>query len=385
MTGSSPSATEGLRLASPEQPVPPVRVAVDYFPTLDGLRAIAILLVLYNHVPQLMGHDDGTDGVFWWGSRGAWLGVDLFFVLSGFLITNILLQAKGKPHALRRFWVRRALRIFPLAYAYLLVLLVLAVAVPGFGALRDKASFIGAATYTLNFHIAAEGWNDAAFAILWSLCVEEHFYFVWPLVALFARRAVVVVALIAVLIVTPVLRAHFAASVGSVGVYVMTMFRWDTLAWGALLAIAWNSRWRTSMQRIARVLLLPAIVVVGAIVLLPISAVDAGVTPWFETVGFSLIAGSFAVCCVCALDARSWMRTVLSHPWLVWMGRVSYGLYIWHVVIAAVLVKVLDGLHVQLPLHVSALLWLALLLPFAALSYRCYEAPMLRLKQRFSA
>src|SRR5688572_5977404 len=88
--------------------------AGSYFPTLDGLRAIAILLVLYNHVPQLLGHDDGTDGAFWYGSRGAWLGVDLFFVLSGFLITNILLQGRGRPRALRRFWVRRALRIFPL-------------------------------------------------------------------------------------------------------------------------------------------------------------------------------------------------------------------------------------------------------------------------------
>ena len=354
-----------------------------YFPSLDGLRAVAILLVLYNHVPQLMGRDDGSDGVFWAASRGAWLGVDLFFVLSGFLITNLLLQDRERPRALRRFWVRRAFRIFPLAYGYLFVLGVVAWCVPGFGMLRDARAMAAAATYTLNFRVAAVGWATASYSILWSLCVEEHFYFLWPCVALFARRAVLWWVVAALIVGTPVLRATIAHDCGPVALYVSTFCRWDSLAFGALLALVWNSTWRDAAVRAARVLLLPALAFVGYVLLHPMSAVDPAVPTWFEGIGFTGIAAAFAVVCAVALDERPWTNWLLAHPALVWLGRISYGVYIWHVLVAEIVLHTADAAHVAIPLTARVVLWMALLLPWSAASHRWFELPTQRLRVQF--
>ncbi|MBL8732338.1 MAG: acyltransferase [Planctomycetes bacterium] len=356
-----------------------------YFPTLDGLRAIAILLVLYNHVPQLMGRDDGSDGEFWAASRGAWLGVDLFFVLSGFLITNLLLRDRGQPHALRRFWVRRAFRIFPLAYGYLLVLGLVAICVPGFGELHDTAAFLTAATYTLNFRVVGHGWSAACFSILWSLCVEEHFYFLWPGVALFARERLVAVVVVVLIVGTPLLRAALGHACGPAGLYVLTCCRWDSLAWGAGLALLWNSALQQRTVRLARWLLVPALVLVGFVLGQPVSAVDPAVPPWFEIVGFTGIAAAFTVLCAVALAGGRWVHLLLAQPLLVWIGRVSYGVYIWHVLLAEIVIRIADTVHASASLPLRAGIWFALLLPWAALSHRAFELPVQRLRGRFSA
>ena len=356
-----------------------------YFPSLDGLRAIAILLVLYNHVPQLMGRDDGSDGAFWAASRGAWLGVDLFFVLSGFLITNILLHGQGRPRALRQFWLRRAFRIFPLAYGYLFVLGVFACCMPGFGMLRNTSAFLTAATYTLNFKVVASGWMTACFSILWSLCVEEHFYFLWPCVVLFARRTVVAGVVAALVVGTPLLRAWVGHDYGPVGLYVLTFCRWDSLAWGAGLALLWNTPWRSQVLRGARWLLLPALGFVGYVLFHPMSAVDPAVPTWFETIGFTGIAASFTVICAVAMAEGAMARRLLTHPVAVWIGRVSYGIYIWHVLLAEIVTHVSDAVHVTMPLPLRATVWFVLLLPTAAMSHRWFELPVQGLREHFEA
>jgi len=353
--------------------------------TLDGLRAIAVLLVLYNHAPQLLGSGGGDDGAVWHGSPGAWLGVDLFFVLSGFLITSILRHGRQRPHALRRFWIRRALRIFPLAYAYLAVLALVGWCVPGYAHLRTDATYPWAASYLLNFHIAWHGWSTAALGILWSLAVEEHFYLLWPLGALRASRRTLVGLLVAMIAFTPLVRALTLPHLGAVGVYVTTFCRWDTLACGALLALAWDSPGRERIRRVASWLAWPSLAVIAAVVAIPVSPIAPTTPTWFHVVGYSAVAGAFTVWCACALDPSPSLRRMLGHPALAAIGRISYGLYVWHVLVAEAIVRALARLHLAPGLGVQVAIWLAALGVVAAASYRWFEAPLLRWKDRLAA
>lgn len=361
--------------------LPPPSAPV-HWPALDGLRALAVLLVLYNHAPPLL-FGDGGRGI-WHGSRGAWLGVDLFFVLSGFLITSILLQAHGRPGALRRFWLRRALRIFPLAYAYLVTLAVVTWLVPGFLHLRDASAFGVAAVYLINFHIATHGWPATAFSLLWSLAVEEHFYLVWPFVVLHLPRRLVVVVVLALVALAPLLRAVELSRLGAVGVYVTTHCRCDTLAWGALLAIGWHGAVRERLRRLAGWLLVPSLACVGWVLVTPLPPLGPLTPEWFHVGGYSAIAASFTVWCAFAVEPPPWLQHALGNAVLGRIGRISYGLYVWHVLTAELTVRGLARLHLEACEPLLVITWLVLLFATASLSHRWLEAPLLRLKDRIA-
>jgi len=207
------------------------RLVRGHMPALDGLRGIAILLVLAHGFDVIQtrggpGHD--VDLVLDVG----WIGVQLFFVLSGFLITGILLDTRSSPHYFRKFWVRRALRIFPLYYGVLLV-----AALFGHGSIYLW-------TYTNNF-ATAFGHGDPTFPHFWSLAVEEQFYLLWPLVVwLVARRGVVAlsVALSALAIASRIYARH---RWGYEAAYEFTPCRMDALAIGAgTAALIRSDRWR---------------------------------------------------------------------------------------------------------------------------------------------
>src|SRR5882757_2915142 len=165
-----------------------------YIKSLDGLRAMAIILVLSLHT-----------GVMHFG----WIGVQLFFVLSGFLITGILWKEKSKmqpiSYKFKKFWVRRALRILPLYYGYLVVL-GLAYLFFHFPA-SYKTYMPYLLTYTYNFTRTLPDWTmDPAFAHLWSLAIEEQFYVFFPLILLLAPPRFVKIFMVAIIILTPVTR-----------------------------------------------------------------------------------------------------------------------------------------------------------------------------------
>lgn len=361
------------------EPKPPV-----HHPGLDGLRAIAVLLVLYGHAPQLLGRNNGNDGGIWHCSRGAWIGVDLFFVLSGFLITSILLRARGTDGALRRFWIRRALRIFPLAYLYLLTLALIARLLPNFDHLAAPGPHLWAATYLINFHIAAQGWTTATIALLWSLAVEEQFYLGWPLLVLRASRRTILMVVVGMIVLTPVLRAVLAPRLGLDAVYVLTFCRWDTLAFGALLALAYDSAWRPRLTHLTRWLWMPATVTIGWVLAAPIKAVDPATPSWFTAVGYTAVAASFAVWCAVALEIERLPARLLARPLIARIGRISYGLYVWHVLVAELLVRGLHRLGVAGDLIERSLLWLVALWLVASASFRWVESPLLRCKDRLA-
>src|SRR5437588_9009399 len=163
-----------------------------YIPALDGLRGLAILLVMGYHFGQDADGGGTALGPFLSPVFGVgYHGVDLFFVLSGFLITGILLDMKDRPRYFRNFYIRRILRIFPLYYAVLfclLVLLPLLVTPPVFPFAEAQRRQAWLWLYASNIYHAWTGhWRLTGFSHLWSLAVEEHFYLIWPVVIFFCR------------------------------------------------------------------------------------------------------------------------------------------------------------------------------------------------------
>src|SRR6478735_7238859 len=183
------SAVGELPLTSPS--VAPTATVDKHVPALDGLRGVAILVVMLFHmamVPPI-----GRVASVWASvTHFGGLGVDIFFVLSGFLITGILLNAREQPHYFRNFYARRALRIFPLYYAVVfLSLVVLPRAMPWtvakFGTVNREAVWYW--FHLSNFAIARRGaFVHGVLDVSWSLAIEEQFYLIWPAIVLFASR-----------------------------------------------------------------------------------------------------------------------------------------------------------------------------------------------------
>jgi peptidoglycan/LPS O-acetylase OafA/YrhL len=207
---------------------------------LDGFRAIAILWVLLLHF--FYGWAPMPPNGFAWVPRilleivsHGWLGVDLFFILSGFLITGILIDARSKEHYFRNFYARRSLRILPL---YWICILVMGLT---YGVVNPHArAFLGISLLFLaNFAHALGVRAPHGPGVFWSLAVEEHFYLLWPLLVRFMRRSTLLVFTLLLVIGSPILRGY-CAHLGmdpEKQIYVYSYFRFDGLALGAILAM----------------------------------------------------------------------------------------------------------------------------------------------------
>jgi len=300
-------------------------------PELDSLRGVAILLVLWFHgfnYPGLVWSQfSGPARLFLTGAVGGWIGVNLFFVLSGFLITGILLDSKPKPNFYGRFYIRRALRILPAFYALLLLLIVL----PRTGWLEHRRvglpfvglSFLYMANLTSLFGVPEQ------YAVLWSLAVEEHFYLVWPgVVRVLSRRAVGWCAL-AIFVASPGIRAL----VYGLGYDATANYTWlvaDGLAIGALMGALSRDRLASS----GSMLYFCATCTTAAIALFVLG------TPFGIWRGSSFVGAVFRLTAVnlfCAgvlsmtmLMGITRFKWIVQFPVLRWFGKISYGLYLVH-------------------------------------------------------
>ena len=294
-------------------------------PELDSLRGIAILGVLFLHGfywPYSSLHLSRAGTLFLRVTQPGWLGVNLFFVLSGFLITGILLDSRNRPDYYRRFYGRRALRILPAYYLLLLLLGLLGQA----GAAYLGLSFIYLANVTNLFGVA----ND--YGPLWSLAVEEHYYILWP--TLVRRLSLTRVAAVAsaIFVGAPALRAlafHFGFTSGLAS---YTWFVCDGLAAGSLLAILLRAG--IAREKITQVacLLIAISLCVGVIgapygILTRNSVLGAALQ---HTVISILFAGMLLASLL--LGTSRYQRWI-NRPILHFFGYISYGLYLIHLMV----------------------------------------------------
>jgi len=358
-------------------------------PTVDGLRGIAILLVLWYHAPflfrQLPEFSDQQNpwaslGPFWLMSLGGWRGVELFFVISGFLITLILIRVRGVKGSLA-FWERRALRILPLAFLYLVALFALVTLGDPLHMLPNFDGWAWYAFYVGNIHIAINGWQPLAVMILWSLAIEEQFYLVWPFLVRMYNARYVLSCSIGLIILAPFIRAVIFSAADYPATYVFTFCRLDALASGAVIAVLYSAA--ESRQRLiaaCKKLTVPALAIVMITVLVPFSPSFPPTRPWlFTVVGYSLLAASFAVLLAASLGMEGPIKRLLTSRILMFLGRRCYGLYLWHVLAAALAVAALK--HWEVGFYAHIVLWLAILLTMASVSWLYFEEPILRFKR----
>lgn len=366
-----------------------------YLPQLDGLRGVAIILVLLHHLTiyrPASGIDEWIASVPLIG----WCGVDLFFVLSGFLITGILIDSRDSTRYFTSFYARRTLRIFPLYYVCVFAALILLPMLPTLhrviaGPYADPPQ-LPYWLYLTNFSVASRGLVHGWLDIAWSLAIEEQFYIVWAVVVWICLPRWLGWICGALVLLAPIARAiAVSRGVDTTTIYVLTWFRVDALAMGALLA--WLMR-RNAFPSLAR--FAPWVAVAGIAGLAAIT-IDAGEswwwTPWMQTAGYSLTLFTGASMLVLALSrpADSLWPRLLSMGWLRAFGKYAYSLYLFHLPVMRLMREyVFDpGKYEALALTPwigQMLFYAAAIAPAFALSWvswKFFEAPILRLKERF--
>lgn len=308
-------------------------VAGMHIPALDGIRGVAVILVLFHHFMLAFPKGDPVLAFIVGISRFGSSGVDLFFALSGFLITGVLLDLQGRERPLVKFFARRSLRIFPLYYAVLLGLFVVVPLVSHVS--EDYRQFASHQvwywTYTTNFLFAFDlSTSDFTAGHFWSLAVEEQFYMVWPFVVLWmARRALFRLCLGLVAFGLLFRCACFLFGWGESAAYVLMFSRVDVLAAGGLGAIA--LRECSDLIRARRFAMW--VLVGGTLVFGAICAFQGGFRrgPVMMTAGFSALAIVYAATVfLVAGKADSVLSRFFRNPSLCFFGKYSYGMYVYH-------------------------------------------------------
>lgn len=313
-----------------------------HIPGLDGLRGLAILTVLFHNVGYFEEPADSLAiKIIRLAVGGGWVGVQLFFVLSGFLITSILLDTKQDAHYFRSFYVRRVLRIFPLYYLTLIVAFLVLPRFMDLGNWTEQARRVQVWhwTYLLNWFDALPGLGH-----FWSLAVEEQFYLIWPFVVFFLSTDRLIRTCGALIVSALLIRIVMVIGHAPVEqVYSFTITRWDALACGAAIAVAMRDRFW--YERVVTWLRWSAIPM--CVVLLLIAIAEHGLLPWSplsQTAGYSALALLFGYLILAVVDpskSTGWMRRVTEARWLRFFGKYSYGIYVLH-----------------LPIHQLGKLWL---------------------------
>ena len=352
-------------------------------PSLDGIRGLAALFIVGTHAVRFAHPPFPPTGALSRVGAEFGLGVDLFFVLSGFLITRILLRSIDEPHYFKNFYARRALRIFPVYYLFVAIMVLvvpLTVGDPAFShALRKQQLWLW--LYASNLEIAVHGWPAWPGEMLthaWSLAIEEQFYLVWPILIKLLRRRKVPVAIW----VGYALSIGLRAAIGLLGygsrARVLTPAHLDGFMLGAWLAYLFESeaspatlrRWAWSFAACGLAVRIYASTIAFENL--------ANVLICSESLGFAaLLAFSLAG------DGNSVLNRCLRTRWLMGIGTYSYGIYLFHQPLFA-----WAGQHVSggTLLTRSTLLFIgvgAVSLAMAVASYHLFEMRFLRLKSRF--
>jgi peptidoglycan/LPS O-acetylase OafA/YrhL len=360
-------------------------------PALDGIRGIAVLLVVYHNAgsAQVQATSPLMKALFYTHAYG-WVGVQLFFALSGFLITGILLDARGanRPEALRSFWVRRALRIFPLYYAVVLLLSLVTLSRGRSADFGSPADLWWYWTYLCNWG-QPRGHVISVLAHFWSLAVEEQFYATWPLLVLFCTPRVTLRASIGLAAVSLVLRIWLCSRGLAEATYENTFTRMDALALGAVAAVV--ARDPIALRRVAPVL---GWTIIGSLAVLfamaPFTRAFNSDNPVVQTAGYVFLSVLSAALVLWGVVNENVPRArFLQARWLRWFGKYSYGIYVLHfpfeVLLARRLGPVINGAAASRAFFAWALhevLVCTFAVGAALLSFRFVEQPALAWRER---
>jgi peptidoglycan/LPS O-acetylase OafA/YrhL len=364
-----------------------MRVERFYRPELDALRFFAFFSVFIFHAaPRTLDFYSAAGAPPWLSNllisifgAGAY-GVDLFFALSAYLITSLLLRERATTGALdlRGFYLRRILRIWPLYLAFVAFAALIALIIPS-----QHLPF----HYVTAYCLLAGNWSyvfyglPASFAVpLWTISIEEQFYLAWPLAIRKATVRSMTLIAVSLLVVANAWRIWLAVHAAPTDQMEYNTFtRLDPIAWGVLIALF--SHKLPQFSRGQRISLLG----VGAIACIAeyafsITSVPPKFSTWKLAVGHPMTALASAVILLSVMGSQN---PLLRKSWLLYLGKISYGLYVLHE-FAHFCARYIMPASTPLQVAAQTIISLALTILLAAASYRWLESPFLRLKERFA-
>jgi len=324
---------------------------------VDGVRAIAIALVVAHHFDLL---------------PLGWTGVHLFFVLSGMLITGILRQSRNERSYWCPFYLKRATRILP-------PVLIAVLSAATFFSLPWRKIGIYYVFFAANFAETLYRGESRTLAVMWSLAVEEQFYFLWPFAVRFLSRRQLIRLLIVILVAEPILRALATPSFStSWPIFFLTPFQLDGLAAGCLLSLIFESETATEVLRARCVrFLFMSLSAFAVFSLLPrFHRADNSIL--FNSLGYSLVV-AIAACFISFIVLRpdNVVSKILGSSRIVFVGTISYGIYLFHPLmmeISADILKAVGFYHQRTMAPVT----IAAIVAISWLSFRFYEQPIVR-------
>ena len=390
MNDTSTGSSVADRLAAPSD------WKMGWAPQLDGLRAIATMSIMVFHFLSSFGDLVG----------GLVIGVDVFFALSGFLITTLLFAEMEKKQtiSIRRFYIRRAVRLFPALYTLLAVFLVFALAAGG----KDRNHYLGEIVavffYVYNYFVAWFGVEGNALIQLWTLSIEQQFYLLWPLLFLVvfrpregqgvsqAKVKALIAAMIGFVVLWPVLRMTLPRELGernlSSTVFGLSIMRPDAVALGCLAAVVmrlWARRDDpTRERRISVAGNIALALMLGSVALAPIDAFQPFVSPFAN---LAIMACAVFVFDLIRNPDKPVAKVLRSKP-LVWIGERSYAMSMWHLLLFFIAKGFVEG---ALPGRTRLVELITLPIAFGLTflvsmgSWRFIEQPAMKLKARFGA
>jgi peptidoglycan/LPS O-acetylase OafA/YrhL len=356
--------------------------SASHIPGLDGVRGLAVVMVVCYHGQLSLDGSSMAERVWISAFRGGWCGVDLFFVLSGFLITTILIQTRQDSHYFRNFFMRRVLRIFPLYFVSLFLL---------FSWLSGVDSSVQVWHYLFFQNWMTVFGSPSPPGILshfWSLAVEEQFYLFWPVVIWFLHPKHVPAFCLATISLACAARCvgkWYGLPEGNL--YGLTPFRLDSLAMGALVASCRLGDLKDRLNRFAPVLFSVALAGVVAIAITENSSPFGNLV---QTAGYTIFAVMSGTLIAMIADGHRFavpFRRVFDSSLLRYLGRRSYAIYIVHAPILIVTVNLSRERQLPDDAGIRDIVYFAIAVVVtiivSELSWHILENPFLRLKRRF--
>jgi peptidoglycan/LPS O-acetylase OafA/YrhL len=372
-----------LETALKKQPIPTISKPLNrvHYPALDGMRGLAVLLVVVYHNFNFINY-----------TFFGWLGVDLFFVLSGFLITEILLQSRETSHFLRNFYIRRALRIFPLYFLtlfFFLTLLPLFTKLPGLDYYLDNQTWLWFYLQNWLYIFKPPPMHSLTLSHLWSLAVEEQFYLIWPFVILLIRKPKTILLItICLLVGVIVLRFYLWVNrIENLSYYnLFTFSRIDGICIGSTLALLRKINPKAITQYFTVIVLFLAAL---NFLFYFFNRQHQYTYPYLAIAGYTTFAMLFGILVHEGISEPSnWIRTIFANPVFRFFGRISFGLYVLHwpiyVVLKPQILKWWQTNFYPYAEFMSSVLLTLLAIGLSLASYYFFELKFLKLKAKFT-